>query len=115
MIMKKSNVLLGLLLLASVSLFSQTKTSQTKTSQIKTKKELTINSDLKVIKEQSKTSVMTQEKLPSDFPLYKNTGDKKADGQAFHDAKQKWIKDNPERFEKIKHLNLNVSIYNTKE
>jgi len=57
-----------------------------------------------------KDAVLRQEPLPSDFPIFKETGNPKQDLANFHDAKQAWIKANPERFEKIKHLNLNVSI-----
>jgi len=49
-------------------------------------------------------------KLPSDFPKYIDTGNKKQDLATFHEAKQKWIKENPERYKKLQKLNLNESI-----
>ncbi len=44
--------------------------------------------------------------VPEDFPRFKDTGNPKADLDRYYQAKQEWIKNNPERFEKIKHLNL---------
>ena len=44
--------------------------------------------------------------VPDNFPRYKDTGNQKADLDKYYKAKQKWIKKNPERFEKIKTLNL---------
>ena len=44
--------------------------------------------------------------VPDDFPRYKDTGNSKLDVTKYHDAKQEWIKNNPVRFEKIKHLAL---------
>lgn len=44
--------------------------------------------------------------VPEDFPRYKDTGNPKLDKANYHDAKQLWIKNNPERFEKIKQLAL---------
>lgn len=102
---KKYTVLLGLLCATSLTLFSQTET----------KKELNSGFEEGLIKEQTTNSLKSQEKLPSDFPVYKNTGNVKSDSDAFHKAKQKWIKENPKRYEEIKHLNLNVSIYTTKK
>jgi len=61
----------------------------------------------------SATNVNNQEtisQLPTDFPVFIDTGNKKQDLANFHDAKQKWIKENPERFKKIQKLNLNESI-----
>jgi len=61
----------------------------------------------------SGTNVNNAEKtsiLPADFPKYIDTGNKKQDLANFHEAKQKWIKENPERFKKIQKLNLNESI-----
>ena len=50
----------------------------------------------------TKTSVS----IPADFPKYIDTGNPKKDRADYHEAKQKWIKENPEAFEKIKHLHL---------
>lgn len=44
--------------------------------------------------------------VPDDFPRYQDTGNPKIDESNYHDAKQEWIKNNPARFEKIKHLAL---------
>lgn len=44
--------------------------------------------------------------IPDDFPRYINTGNEKQDEELYFNAKQEWIKNNPERFEKIKHLAL---------
>jgi hypothetical protein len=43
--------------------------------------------------------------LPSDFPSYVDTGNPKQDLANFHEAKQEWIKNNPENLKKIKHIN----------
>lgn len=45
--------------------------------------------------------------IPNDFPKYVDTGDSKQDKAKFHEAKQAWIQKYPNRFEKIKHLDLN--------
>jgi len=42
--------------------------------------------------------------IPEDFPRYINTGNPKIDEAIYYDAKQEWIKKNPARFEKIKHI-----------
>ena len=44
--------------------------------------------------------------VPDDFPRYKDTGNPKIDLDRYYKAKQKWIKKNPEQFERIKTLNL---------
>lgn len=44
--------------------------------------------------------------VPDDFPRYIDTGNPKEDAARYHEAKQIWIRKNPDRFEKIKHLNL---------
>lgn len=44
--------------------------------------------------------------VPDDFPKYVDTGNPKVDNANYYEEKQKWIKKNPGRFEKIKHLNL---------
>ena len=44
--------------------------------------------------------------IPSDFPRFIDTGNPKVDGENYFNAKQAWIKANPTRFEKIKHLSL---------
>jgi len=44
--------------------------------------------------------------VPEDFPKYINTGNSKTDTAHYYQQKQLWIKNNPERFEKIKHLAL---------
>lgn len=44
--------------------------------------------------------------VPDDFPRYIDTGNSKIDLTNYYNAKQKWIKKNPERFELIKTLNL---------
>lgn len=44
--------------------------------------------------------------IPNDFPRYIETGNPKLDGENYYEAKQAWIKSNPDRFEKIKHLSL---------
>ncbi len=44
--------------------------------------------------------------VPEDFPKFEDTGHPKADLDRYYRAKQEWIKNNPEKFEKIKHLNL---------
>ena len=44
--------------------------------------------------------------VPEDFPKYINTGNSKTDAAHYYQQKQLWIKNNPERFEKIKHLAL---------
>ena len=59
---------------------------------------------------QSENNLNTTQKLPEDFPVFKDTGNKKEDRKIFHEAKQEWIKNNPERFEKIRNYNLNQSM-----
>lgn len=49
---------------------------------------------------------LIQNNVPEDFPRYKDTGNPKQDCARYHEAKQEWIRNNPERYEKIKHLNL---------
>ncbi len=44
--------------------------------------------------------------VPDDFPRYHDTGNPKKDLDTYYQAKQEWIKKNPEKFEKIKHLSL---------
>jgi hypothetical protein len=44
--------------------------------------------------------------VPDDFPRFKNTGNPKQDADNYHQAKQLWIKNNPEKFEKIKAIAL---------
>ncbi len=44
--------------------------------------------------------------VPEDFPKFIDTGNPKKDLDNYYKAKQEWIRKNPERFEKIKHLNL---------
>jgi len=44
--------------------------------------------------------------VPDDFPKYTDTGNHKLDCANYNNAKQQWIKNNPARFEKIKHLAL---------
>jgi len=44
--------------------------------------------------------------VPESFPHFVDTGNQKADEVVYFNAKQKWIKDNPAEFEKIKHLDL---------
>ena len=63
-----------------------------------------ISNDGKVITKKT----VRETKIPEDFPKYVDTGDPKNDRVRFYEEKQKWIKENPERFEKIKHLNLNA-------
>jgi len=61
-------------------------------------------------KSETNVNTKTVSLLPSDFPVFVNTGNKKQDLANFHNAKQKWIKENPERFKEIQKLNLNESI-----
>jgi len=56
----------------------------------------------------------TKSLLPADFPKFIDTGNAKLDDNNFHKAKQKWIKENPIRFQEIKHLNLNLKNKNSK-
>lgn len=49
---------------------------------------------------------LIQNNVPSDFPRYIDTGNPKQDCARYHEAKQDWIRNNPELYEKIKHLNL---------
>jgi len=71
-----------------------------------------VSTDKTDVKEKSITKFKNMEQyrqennVPNDFPRYKDTGNPKADLDRYHKAKQKWIKKNPERFEKIKTLNL---------
>jgi len=44
--------------------------------------------------------------VPDDFPKYIDTGNHKIDAANYYNAKQQWIRNNPEGFEKIKHLAL---------
>jgi hypothetical protein len=63
----------------------------------------------KQLDENGKTHVVatkTETKIPADFPKYKDTGNPKQDRADYYDAKQKWIKEHPVEFEKIKHLHL---------
>ncbi len=48
----------------------------------------------------------TRIEIPVSFPKYIDTGDPKHDEENYYQAKQLWIKEHPEEFEKIKHLNL---------
>jgi len=43
-----------------------------------------------------------------DFPVYIDTGNEKQDEENYENRKQEWIKNNPERFKKIKHLSLDI-------
>lgn len=45
-------------------------------------------------------------KVPADFPKYIDTGNPKQDADNYYLAKQAWIKNHPESFQKIKHLSL---------
>ena len=40
-------------------------------------------------------------KLPSDFPKYINTGNKKLDDANYDNAKQEWINNNPQRYKAL--------------
>ncbi|MFH2094245.1 MAG: hypothetical protein ABIJ16_00990 [Bacteroidota bacterium] len=44
--------------------------------------------------------------IPESFPKYIDTGNPKEDEAAYYEAKQKWIREYPDEYEKIKHLNL---------
>ncbi len=86
------------------------------------KKSESLQTNIKVKKRPSVQSVDVREKsmekfknmeqyrkehnVPEDFPRYIDTGNPKIDLVNYYNAKQKWIKKNPERFEKIKTLNL---------
>ncbi len=45
--------------------------------------------------------VFAQQNLPSDFPEYQNTGDKKADNAAYDQAKKAWVETKPEAYRKM--------------
>lgn len=105
--MKKHLLLLGIFCFIASASFSQTQMNNQKSSLID-------GNEHRVIKDVESPTTPTISKLPSDFPKFLDTGNSKNDLQIFHDAKQKWITENPERFEKIKHLNLNESIQSKK-
>lgn len=63
-------------------------------------KEVDAEGNVKVITTETKVII------PESFPKYIDTGDPKQDEANYYEAKQKWIRENPEEFEKIKHLNL---------
>ena len=95
---------------AMLSLFSAVSFAQVNVKE-------TNNSDKELLKtapnselSQSENNLNTTQKLPEDFPVFKDTGNKKEDRKIFHEAKQEWIKNNPERFKKIRNYNLNQSV-----
>ncbi len=45
--------------------------------------------------------VFAQQNLPSDFPEYQDTGDKKADNTTYDQAKKAWVEANPEAYQKM--------------
>lgn len=51
-------------------------------------------------------SETTTIRIPDSFPKYFDTGNPKKDEADYYDAKMKWIEENPDEFEKIKHLKL---------
>jgi len=53
-------------------------------------------------------NIKTSQNIPDDFPKYIDTGNPKIDKDNYYEAKQEWIKNNPERFEKIRTLNLDI-------
>jgi nitrate/TMAO reductase-like tetraheme cytochrome c subunit len=89
--------------------------------QTKTNYKITPPTSVKVKKTEKKASNKYQSKIeylknleqyrkennvPEDFPRFIDTGNPKNDLDNYYKAKQEWIKNNPEKFEKIKHLNL---------
>lgn len=44
--------------------------------------------------------------IPDDFPRCLNTGNKRQDEDIYYKAQEVWIKNNPERFKKIKNTSL---------
>jgi hypothetical protein len=44
--------------------------------------------------------------IPDDFPRCLNTGNKRQDEDNYYKAQEVWIKNNPERFKKIKNTSL---------
>lgn len=45
--------------------------------------------------------VYAQQNTPSDFPQYKDTGDKKVDNTSYDQAKKTWVEANPEAYQKM--------------
>ena len=43
-----------------------------------------------------------------DFPIYIDTGNEKQDEEIYEQRKKEWIKNNPKKFNKIKHLSLDI-------
>lgn len=64
-------------------------------------KEIDENGQQKVVAKEVKTI-----EIPESFPKYIDTGNPKEDEARYYEAKQKWIKEHPQEYEKIKHLNL---------
>lgn len=68
---------------------------------IELSKEMDENGNVKVVSKE-----ISRVMIPESFPKFIDTGNPKTDEANYHDAKQKWIKEHPEEFEKIKHLHL---------
>jgi hypothetical protein len=74
---------------------------QIQKNQIQTEPNITSDSKVIDVEAYRKTN-----NVPEDFPRYIDTGNPKIDETNYHNAKQEWIRSNPDRFEKIKHLAL---------
>ena len=102
------------LLLISLILISAFAMSQSKPEKIKPVEKRIAKDQVMVKLEKQKdengkdiiVSHTTKIKIPESFPNYIDTGDPKKDENVYHEAKMKWIKEHPEGYEKIKHLNL---------
>lgn len=68
---------------------------------IELKKEKDEKGELKVVSKEVKRI-----EIPESFPKYIDTGNPKEDEANYYEAKQKWIKDHPDEYQKIRHLNL---------
>ncbi len=101
-----------LLLLFPFLLFSQNQEKTTTLTQSKNDKSVVVKKTkanvetVKDVPNYPSEEYLKAHQVPDDFPRYKDTGNPKLDNARYHDEKQQWFQKNPDRFEKIKHLNL---------
>ncbi|MBN2683192.1 MAG: hypothetical protein JXR58_11840 [Bacteroidales bacterium] len=107
------NLLLLFILAFNVGLNAQEKSTSKETKTVISEKQIAKHQVIvkleKKIDENGKEVIVSETttiKIPESFPKYIDTGNPKKDENDYHDAKMKWIRENPEEFEKIKHLNL---------
>jgi len=62
--------------------------------------------DISALPEKYTEEYRKKHNIPEDFPKYIDTGDRKHDMNLYHERKQEWIKNNPELYNRIKHISL---------